>query len=98
MILINCIFIQDNGGSEITNYIVEKREAKSNQAWSKVSSYVTTPFCRIRNLTVGREYEFQVFAENQYGVSDAAITSEPIKAKHPFSVPSAPGKQHCFGG
>ncbi|KAG8239130.1 hypothetical protein J437_LFUL018920 [Ladona fulva] len=81
---------KDNGGSEITNYIVEKKEART-PTWSKVSSYVTTSFCRIRNLVIGRMYEFRVMAENQYGVSDPAVTSDPIKARHPFDVPGAPG-------
>lgn len=81
---------KDNGGSDITNYIVEKKEAKS-QTWSKVSSYVTVPFIRIRNLTLGKDYEFRVIAENMYGQSDPAVTSEPIRARHPFDPPGAPG-------
>lgn len=81
---------KDNGGAEITNYIIEKKEAKS-QTWSKVSSYVTVPFVRIRNLTLGKEYDFRVIAENQYGQSEPAVTSEPIRARHPFDPPGAPG-------
>lgn len=73
---------KDNGGSDITNYIVEKREPRGN--WTKVSSYVTAPFLRIRNLTVGCEYDFRVSAENMYGVSDPCATPSPIKARHPF--------------
>lgn len=74
---------KDNGGADITNYVVEKKEQRTS-AWTKVSSYITTTFCRIRNLTVGREYDFRVFAENQYGQSDPATTPEAIRAKHPF--------------
>ncbi|KAL0267677.1 UNVERIFIED_CONTAM: hypothetical protein PYX00_009872 [Menopon gallinae] len=81
---------KDNGGVDVSNYIVEKRE-EGSQNWAKVSSYVTTPFIRVRNLTVGRKYEFRVMAENKYGVSDPATTSEPIRAKHPFDPPAAPG-------
>lgn len=73
-------------GNDVTNYIVERREAKTG-TWTKVSSYVTSTFCRIRNLTVGRDYDFRVVAENQYGTSDPAETTEPVKAKHPFDVP-----------
>jgi len=57
----------------------------------QVSSYVTTPFVRVRNLTVGQVYEFRVMAENQYGTSDPATTIDPIKARHPFDPPGAPG-------
>lgn len=74
---------KDDGGSEITNYVVEKKEAKA-PTWTKVSSYVTVPFVRVRNLTLGHDYEFRVIAENQYGQSEPAITAEPIKARHPF--------------
>ncbi|XP_055385446.1 twitchin isoform X34 [Condylostylus longicornis] len=81
---------KDDGGSPITNYVVEKREARS-PTWTKVSSYCTTPFVRVRNLAIGREYEFRVVAENQYGQSDPAVTEEPIRARHPFDVPGAPG-------
>lgn len=56
-----------------------------------MSSYVTTPFCRVRNLTVGSVYEFRVMAENQYGTSDPVTTIDPIKARHPFDPPGAPG-------
>ncbi|KAL1129846.1 hypothetical protein AAG570_012790 [Ranatra chinensis] len=81
---------KDNGGAEISNYIIEKREPRS-PVWSKVSSYCTVPFCRVRNLQIGREYEFSVRAENQYGASDPATTVDPIKARHPFDPPTAPG-------
>lgn len=108
---------KDNGGAEITNYVIEKREPR-DQIWVKVchfydniflsfnfryryfqifilllqiSSYVTTPFVRVRNLTVNQEYEFRVMAENQYGTSDPAMTKDPIKARHPFDTPGAPG-------
>lgn len=73
---------KDNGGGEITNYVVEKREGRGN--WVKVSSYVTAPFLRIRNLTVNQDYEFRVMAENQYGTSDPCTSPTPIKARHPF--------------
>ena len=79
-----------DGGSEITNYIVERREPNSN-TWTKVSSYITTTYCRVRNLTIGRDYEFRCCAENQYGVSDPASTTEPIKARHPFDPPGMAG-------
>ncbi|XP_047491377.1 twitchin-like isoform X5 [Penaeus chinensis] len=80
---------KDNGGGEITNYVVEKREGRGN--WVKVSSYVTAPFLRIRNLTVNQDYEFRVMAENQYGTSDPCTSPTPIKARHPFDPPGAPG-------
>ncbi|KAG8335958.1 myosin light chain kinase activity protein [Homalodisca vitripennis] len=81
---------KDDGGAVVSNYIVEKRE-KGSPTWSKVSSYITTPFCRIRNLIIGRNYEFRVMAENQYGISDPATTPDSIRARHPFDPPGPPG-------
>ena len=81
---------KDNGGADITNYVVEKKQS-NEKTWSKVSSYVTSSFCRIRNLEVGRDYDFRVVAENQYGTSEPAQTTEPVKARHPFDPPGPPG-------
>ncbi|RWS15514.1 twitchin-like protein, partial [Dinothrombium tinctorium] len=81
---------KDDGGAEITNYVVEKREV-GTVAWVKVSSFVPDTSLRVKNLVVGKKYEFRVMAENQYGTSDPCETEEPILAKLPYDVPSAPG-------
>ena len=70
---------------------MEKCDSKSG-AWAKVSSYVTSCYTRVRNLVVNTDYNFRIYAENQYGISDPAETSEPIKARHPFDPPGAPGQ------
>jgi len=81
---------KDNGGADVTNYVVEKKEPRS-PTWSRVTGYVVTTNCKVRGLVIGRDYEFRVMAENQYGTSDPVMTEEPIKAKHSFNVPGAPG-------
>ena len=75
---------KDNGGAEITNYVVEKCDGTSGN-WQKISSYVTCTNIRVRNLTVNKDYSFRVIAENQYGSSDPCETPNPIKARYPFS-------------
>lgn len=50
-----------------------------------MTSFVTSTHCPVKNLKVGEQYEFRVSAENQYGLSEPLMTSEPIKACHPFS-------------
>jgi len=51
-----------------------------------VSNYVASQQCKARNLIVGKTYQFRVMAENKYGVSDPAITVDPITARHPFGI------------
>ncbi|XP_058812495.1 twitchin isoform X5 [Topomyia yanbarensis] len=79
----------DDGGSPVTNYVVEKKD-KSSANWTKVSSYCTSTFLKIRNLRINQQYDFRVCAENKYGLSEPA-QSDSIVARHPFDVPTQPG-------
>ncbi|XP_065089533.1 twitchin isoform X14 [Ochlerotatus camptorhynchus] len=79
----------DDGGSPVTNYVVEKKE-KNSSNWTKVSSYCTATFLKIRNLRVNQQYDFRVYAENKYGMSEPG-QSNTIIAKHPFDIPTQPG-------
>ncbi|XP_058467261.1 twitchin isoform X5 [Malaya genurostris] len=79
----------DDGGSPVTNYVVEKKD-KSSANWTKVSSYCTSTFLKIRNLRINQQYDFRVCAENKYGLSEPA-QSDSIVARHPFDIPTQPG-------
>uniref|UniRef100_A0A7M4F573 Titin n=1 Tax=Crocodylus porosus TaxID=8502 RepID=A0A7M4F573_CROPO len=79
---------EDDGGSEITNYIVEKRESGTT-AWQLVNSSVKRTQIKVTHLTKYMEYTFRVSSENRFGVSKS-LESAPIVAEHPF------GKEKIF--
>lgn len=72
----------EDGGSEITNYIVGKRET-SRPNWAQVSATVPITSCSVEKLIEGHEYQFRICAENKYGVGDPIFT-EPAIAKNPY--------------
>lgn len=74
----------DDGGSMITNYIVEKCEAKEGEKWHLVSSSVSGTTCRIPNLTESSGYYFRVFAQNQYGISESLEIPAVLIIKSPY--------------
>lgn len=81
----------DDGGSEITNYVVEKRDTKTN-TWVPVSTFVPGTKITVPKLVEGHEYELRVVAENAFGRSDPLNTTEPVLAKDPFGAPGKPSK------
>lgn len=81
----------DDGGSPITNYVVEKMDPFSG-VYIKVSSFVRSCHYDVIGLEPNKSYHFRVRAENQYGVSEPLGTENPIVAKFPFTVPDPPGQ------
>uniref|UniRef100_A0A8C4UEI0 Titin n=1 Tax=Falco tinnunculus TaxID=100819 RepID=A0A8C4UEI0_FALTI len=73
---------RDDGGSKITNYVLEKR-ATDSEIWHKLSSTIKDTKFRATNLTPHKEYVFRVSAENMYGVGEPAQCN-PIIAKYSF--------------
>ncbi len=76
---------KNDGGSPISNYIIEKFNTKKGE-WQKVSSFCRVPFYEVTGLTEGAEYKFRVSAENLYGQSVPLECEKPIIAKNPFSM------------
>jgi len=73
---------EDDGGSDITNYIVEKRESGTT-AWQLVNSSVKRTQIKVTRLTKYQEYSFRVSSENRFGVSKP-LESKTVVAEHPF--------------
>lgn len=75
---------QEDGGSPITEYLVEKRDVQRSM-WSRVEKTDgTTLKLLVKNLDEGKEFFFRVFAINKHGQSDALEMPKPIMMKSPF--------------
>ena len=72
-----------DGGSQVTNYIVLKRET-STAVWTEVSATVARTMIKVMKLTTGEEYQFRIKAENRFGISDH-IDSACVVVKLPYS-------------
>eukprot|EP00063_Salmo_salar_P057342 XP_014032177.1 PREDICTED: titin-like [Salmo salar] len=81
---------ENDGGSEIDGYIVEKRD-KDGVRWTKCNKRRLNDIrFRCTGLTEGHSYEFRVSAENSAGLG---VPSEPtgyIKACDPLYPPGPP--------
>lgn len=73
---------RDDGGSKVTNYVVERR-ATDSEVWHKLSSTVKDTNFKATKLTPNKEYLFRVAAENMYGVGEP-VQASPIIAKFQF--------------
>ncbi|XP_008277912.1 immunoglobulin-like and fibronectin type III domain-containing protein 1 isoform X2 [Stegastes partitus] len=71
---------KDDGGSAVTNYIIERQQA-GQSLWTKLGdvSADKTSF-RDRNVTHGKKYNYRIHAENPEGISDALETADSIMA------------------
>lgn len=71
---------KDDGGSAITNYIIERQQT-GQSLWTKPGdiSADRTSF-RDRNVTHGKKYNYRIYAVNPEGLSDALETADSIKA------------------
>uniref|UniRef100_A0A452HGT8 Titin n=1 Tax=Gopherus agassizii TaxID=38772 RepID=A0A452HGT8_9SAUR len=83
----------NDGGSQVTNYIVLKRET-STAVWSEVSATVARSIIKVMKLTTGEEYQFRIKAENRFGISDH-IDSQCVTVKLPYSKSSVSHITFC---
>ena len=71
----------DDGGAEITNYVVEHRE-QGLAKWTRATKdTISKTSYTVTGLTANSVYEFRVAAENKAGVGPASDPSQPVAAK-----------------
>ncbi len=75
-----------NGGSAITDYLIEYRPATNSIFVVFTDGVSTAVTANVTNLTNGIEYGFRVSAINAFGTS----TATAISSSTPFTVPAAP--------
>ena len=75
---------KDDGGSPLTGYVIEKRDAKRG-SWTKAGKVdgSTTEFC-VLDLLEKSDYYFRVMAVNKAGQSEPLESDKAITAKSPF--------------
>ncbi|CAN8010311.1 unnamed protein product, partial [Ixodes pacificus] len=85
---------KDTGGSDITGYVIEKRDKTRGGMWVPAVTFVapTATDATVPKLIEGTEYEFRVMAENAQGLSEPLVTARPVMAKSPYGTPGKPGQ------
>lgn len=73
-----------DGGSPITNYVVEKRDVR-RKAWQSVDTTVKELKYTVTPLNEGSLYVFRVAAENAVGTGEFCELEDAVLAKDTFS-------------
>ncbi|XP_064868260.1 titin-like [Oncorhynchus nerka] len=80
---------EKDGGSPITNYIVEKRDVR-RKGWQTVDTTVKELKYTVTPLNEGSLYVFRVAAENAVGPSEFCELEDSIMAKDTYTTPGPP--------
>ena len=74
---------KEDGGAEITNYVVEYKEGNAFK-WIKANKKnVPELQYPVKGLDTENQYEFHISAENKAGVGPASAPSKIVKAVTP---------------
>ncbi|NXW28712.1 TITIN protein, partial [Phaetusa simplex] len=80
---------ENDGGSPVTHYILQKREA-DRKTWGTVTAELKKTSFQIANLVPGNEYFFRVTAVNEYGSGVPSDLPKPVLATDPLNPPGPP--------
>jgi hypothetical protein len=89
---------EDNGGTPITHYVVEKCSAPSTTMSPCGRAEGDCFKCRVVGLTPDKEYRIQVSAVNAEGVSEPLGCVDGFITENPFGNPGAPGRPKTVDG
>lgn len=81
---LNWFFPENDGGSPISNYVIEKREAE-RKAWTSVSFTASRQNAVAQGLTTGKSYFFRVAAVNAIGIGPFVATAAEVIIREPMS-------------
>jgi titin len=74
----------NDGGAPVKSYTVEKRDITKKNFIKAGNTGAGELELKVTKLIEGKEYNFNVFAENEIGQSLPAFLSEPVKSRLPF--------------
>lgn len=72
---------ESDGGSKITEYIVEIKEFQETKYRLFGSTNGNTPNIRITNVVKSKAYTFRIYAKNEIGTSEALETDKIVVTK-----------------
>uniref|UniRef100_A0A3B3TY79 Immunoglobulin-like and fibronectin type III domain-containing protein 1 n=1 Tax=Poecilia latipinna TaxID=48699 RepID=A0A3B3TY79_9TELE len=82
---------KDDGGSPVTNYILERQQVGRN-TWKKMGEIPGVPIYRDTDVDRGRKYCYRIWAVTSEGMSEVMETDEMQAGKFAFPGPPAPPK------
>lgn len=77
----------ENGGADVTDYIVVARK-EGDEKFKKVAKTSALTVCVTKNIQAGNAYMLRVYASNEHGIgSDACETESPVLVPAAKTVP-----------
>ena len=89
---------EDDGGTPITHYVVEKQAPPSTQWTPCGRANGDCHKAQVVGLTPDKMYSLQVSAVNAEGVSEPLAGVDSFLTENPFGTPGAPGRPTMVGG
>ena len=81
----------DDGGSEITGYIIEKLDLQTG-VWRRAVT-TKTPYATVECLEEFKEHKFRVFAEKFIGISEPSEESQKVLTRE--ALPDVEYEDRC---